>query len=65
MVKNLDDNNLLPKFKKHSQFKRYGIFNLKKFKVFFKILKFQESFTTCKWGVMCMTLKKKRFYFMI
>jgi hypothetical protein len=26
MVKKLDDNNLLPKFKKHSQLKRYGIF---------------------------------------
>jgi hypothetical protein len=25
MVKNLDDNNLLPTFKKNSQLKRYGI----------------------------------------
>jgi hypothetical protein len=58
MVKKKDDNNLLPKFKKHSQFKEYGIKKLKKFKVFFKIFKFQKSFTTCKRGVMCMTENK-------
>ncbi len=30
-----------------------------KFKVFFKFLNFQKSFTTCKWGVMCTTYKPK------
>jgi hypothetical protein len=35
------------------------ISNFKKFKVFFKFSKFQKSFTTCKWGVMCMTYQKK------
>jgi hypothetical protein len=32
MVKKLDDTNLLPTFKEHSQFKRYGIWKLKFFK---------------------------------
>jgi hypothetical protein len=64
MQKFLDDSNLLFKLKKHSQFKIYGILTFKKFKVFFKILDFQEPSTTCKWGVMCMTYKTK-LYFMI
>jgi hypothetical protein len=64
MVKKKDDSNLLPKFKKHSQFKRYGILKIQKFKIFFKIFKFQKSFTTCKWGVMSWHTKQK-LYFMI
>jgi hypothetical protein len=43
MVKKLNDSNLLPKFKKHSQLKRYGILKIQKFKVFFKILNFQDE----------------------
>jgi len=42
MVKKRNDNNLLPKFKKHSQFKRYKILNFLKFKIFFKILNFKN-----------------------
>jgi hypothetical protein len=34
-------------------------FFFSKFKVFLKKFKFQKSFTTCKWGVMWMTYKKK------
>ncbi len=37
---------------------------IKKIKEFFLNLNFQESFTTCKWDVMCMTYKTK-LYFMI
>jgi hypothetical protein len=46
----------------HSQFKRYGTWNFWKFKIFFKLLNFQESFTTCKWGVMCMTYKTNLYF---
>ncbi len=60
MRKKWNDVNWLPTFKKHSQFESCGIEN--KFKIKFYwiiILKFQESFTTCKWGVMYMTSKGK------
>jgi hypothetical protein len=47
MVKKWDDNNLLDTLKKHSQLKKCGILKLWKF----KNLKFQECFTTYKWGI--------------
>jgi hypothetical protein len=39
--------------------KTLTIQKFKKFKIFFKISKFQKSFTTCKWGIMYMTYKTK------
>jgi hypothetical protein len=54
MRKNWDDINWLSTFKKHSQFESCEIKNLLN-----RILKFQVSFTTCKWGVMYMTSKTK------
>ncbi len=65
MVKKIDDSNPLPKFKKHSQLKRYEILNFKNFKVFFKIKNFEESFTTWKWGAMCMTYKKNLYVMLL
>jgi hypothetical protein len=43
MVKKLNDSKLLSKFKKHSQFKKYGIYKIQKLKIFFKILNFQDE----------------------
>jgi hypothetical protein len=50
---------MLPTFKKNSKFESCGIWYLKINKnLLNKILKFQESFTTSKWGVMYMTSKE-------
>jgi hypothetical protein len=54
MKKKLDDSNLLPPFKKHSQFIEFETFGNSKY-----LSKFQESFITCQWGVMYMTYKTK------
>ncbi len=43
IVKKKDDSFLLPKFKTHSQFKRYEILNFQNFKVFFKLIFFQNE----------------------
>jgi hypothetical protein len=43
--------------KKHSQFESCENFKIKN--LLNKILKFQESFMTCKWGVMYITSKTK------
>ncbi len=55
--KNWDDVNWLSTLKKHSQFEiREFFFKLKK-NLLNIISKLQESFTTCKWGVMYITSK--------
>jgi hypothetical protein len=60
MRKKWDDVNWLPTLKKHSQFEICGIWKFEKIKIYWIIvLKIQESFTTCKWGVMYMTSKGK------
>jgi hypothetical protein len=55
MRKNWDDVNWLSTLKKHSQFESCEIFKTKN--LLNRILKSQEFFTTCKWGVMYMTSK--------
>jgi hypothetical protein len=62
--KSWDDVNWLPTLRKHSQFEICGIWNKKKKNLLNRILRFQDSFTTCEWGVMYMTSKAK-LYFMI
>ncbi len=60
IVRNLNDINLLPTLKEHSQFESHEIWNFQKFKIYcFKISKFEEFFTTCKWCVIYMTYKKR------
>jgi len=56
MRKNGDDVNWLSTLKK--QFESCEIWKFLKLKIYWtQIFKFQESFTTCKWGVMYMTSK--------
>jgi hypothetical protein len=56
--KNIENKNILATFKKHSYFKKCE--NLKTLKIqimfqnCFKILEFQESFTTYKWVIIYM-----------
>jgi hypothetical protein len=42
----------------HLIWKLWNLKILKNLNLLNRILKFQESFTTCKWGVMYMTSKK-------
>jgi hypothetical protein len=56
MIKNSNDNILLPTFKNTHNVKvmEVEIFRNSKY-----VSNIQEWFTTCKWGVMCMTYKTK------
>ncbi len=58
MVKNLEDINLLPTFENNYNLK-FMEFSFSKFKICFKIKEIQESFNTCKWGVMCIDICSK------
>jgi hypothetical protein len=59
MVKKLNDRNLLPKFKKTLTIQK--MWNLNSFEIqsIFQNFKFQESLSTWKWAVMCITYKTK------
>ncbi len=52
IIKSWNDSYLLTTLKKNSKLKSCGIWKFKKFKVCYEIKKFQESFITCKRGVM-------------
>ncbi len=64
--KNIENKNILATFKKHSYFKKCE--NLKTLKIqimfqnCFKILEFQESFTTYKWVIIYMMYWKFNFW---
>jgi hypothetical protein len=65
MRKHWDDVNWLPTFRKHTHNLKFLELKILKIKNLLNIiLRFQDSFATCQWGVMYMTSKAK-FYFMI